>query len=194
MGHQTNPIFGGAGGDRASGTRACCAKQTQFRPWHVARGTDILPVSLDHRQDADATVPPAGGTTDLSETRRQLYQTNPIPGDGGWDRACARGRKSCETKPILRLRIGDRPAASGPRGSIAPNKPNLAARPGGQGPNVRNKANCPKRGTEAVSARQADRGAWNPPPYAGVTPQVRPRPIPLPGLPSWSRLRSEYRL
>ena len=55
---------------------------------NVGRGTGIpsaslsgqaLPESLDHRQDADATVPPGGGTTNLSETRRRLCQTKPIP-------------------------------------------------------------------------------------------------------------------
>jgi hypothetical protein len=61
---------------------------------NFGRGTGIpsaalsgqaLRVSLDHRQDADATVPPGGGTTNLLETRWQLYQTNPIPGSAGWD-------------------------------------------------------------------------------------------------------------
>jgi hypothetical protein len=72
---QTNPIW-----RRARGTGTECAKQTQFPA--VARGTGILPVSLNHRQDADATVPP-GGTINLWETRRQWYQTNPIPGSAG---------------------------------------------------------------------------------------------------------------
>jgi len=41
-------------------------------------GTGILPVNEDHRQDADATIPPDGVTTNLPEAQGQSCETKPI--------------------------------------------------------------------------------------------------------------------
>jgi hypothetical protein len=115
----------------------------------VPRGTGIpsaalsgqaLAVSLDHRQDADATIPPDGGTTNLSETPRQLHQTNPIPGEAGWGETTetADAGQSCETNPIsAELGRGGR--------SAAPNKANSRRSDGWGRPSVRNKANQPRQ-------------------------------------------------
>ena len=101
----------------------------------VPRGTGIpsaslsgqaLPVSLDHWRDADAILPPDGGTTNLSETRRQLYQTNPIPGDAGSDRAWGRGAKMQN-----KAKLGQDGTSGGWRASEGPimkNEPNLPIR------------------------------------------------------------------
>jgi hypothetical protein len=81
-------------------------------------GTGILPVSLDHRQDADATIPLGDGTTNLSETRRRLYQTNPIPGGAGgdgaraWDVSYAKQSQSRPKRQGAQVLYGEEPMAN----------------------------------------------------------------------------------
>jgi hypothetical protein len=129
---QTNPISGPAGRDGATGA-SDEGEMCETNPISaVPRGAGIpsaslsgqaLPVSLDHRQDADAVVPPDGGTTNPSETQRQLYQTNPIPGDAAW--AGAWGTSSERAK---QSQVG--PGSTFQPGGMAPNKPNLGPSPG----------------------------------------------------------------
>jgi len=77
---ETKPISGPAGRDE----RPLC----ETNPI-LPSGTGILPVNEDHRQDADATIPPDGVTTNLPEAQGQACETKPI------------GQShSCETKPI----------------------------------------------------------------------------------------------
>ncbi len=88
---QTNPISDGDEAGQVLSPAGVTDDPSSNRPGKTnpssPRGTGIpsagrsgqaLPVNEDHRQDADATIPPDGGTTNLAEARSGLYETNPI--------------------------------------------------------------------------------------------------------------------
>jgi hypothetical protein len=84
-----------------------------------------------------------------ADLRGRTRKTKPNLGRMGYLGDGRGGRSAlCETKPIPRLRIGDRPAASGPRRPIVRNKPNWAGpapKPTPGGESVRNKPNLEGR-------------------------------------------------
>jgi hypothetical protein len=163
---QTNPIWRCALGDK---DRMCETNPISA----VARGAGIpsaslsgqaLPVSRDHRQDADATVPPGGGTANLSETRRQLRQTNPISRRGPVGRGLGKTDVGVvPTNPIPALTPIRRSAFPG--GKTAPNKANWPREVSGedaqptksQGAIMQNEANFRRSLKFAVSSVKQDR-------------------------------------
>ncbi len=178
---------------RARGVRrAVLCKQTQFR--------------------GVAGAPRSSG---LGRPSGRLCETNPIRGDATWDSA-PRGvghRRSCETKPVSRLRIADfgpgsqsgvttlrirdrtgvvrakqsqfGPAPSCHRGGMTPNKPNSSLGLLPVGRNVRNKANLhPPRGIAGPSgAPNAIHRVWEPDPPCTWVRLRQTNPI-LPGYPA----------
>ncbi len=129
---KTNPISPGDGWDEAAGagdvgqsckTNPICGSPSGTGIPSAPLSGQALPVKEDHRQacpepcerDADATIPPDGGTTNLAQTRGQLCKTNPISGGAGRDEATgARDTgQLCKTDPI-----GG--GGSSPRGGYTP--------------------------------------------------------------------------
>jgi hypothetical protein len=97
--------------------------------------------------------------------RRRSCETKPIPaGSDGTGRGLGDEGRTCQTNPIwlARCRSG---------GRNAQNEPNLPGRLGAR------RWKCAKR-TQFPPVRRT-RWTWNPPPYAGPTPRVRPQDNPV---------------
>ncbi len=96
---KTNPISAGADWDEA--TEAGHARQScKTNPTSGSLcSTGILPVRQDHGQDAHATIPPYGGTTNLAQTQGQACKTNPIL-EGVSGLKCRAPSETCKTNQI----------------------------------------------------------------------------------------------
>jgi hypothetical protein len=115
-------------GSRQTSIRVRYGRPRRRPPRFAGSGT--LRVCLD-QGSADLFAPAGpGGTRPGGRAARGVVQPNPICG------------RPAGTTIVKAKGLGD----ATPQGAIAPNKPNLAAWPGGQGPNVRNEANFRRTG------------------------------------------------
>ena len=106
-GRSPGPAAPAPAGESCETNPICAAPRGTGIPSASLSG-QAVPVNLNHGQDAHATIPPDGGTTNMAEAQRQSCETNPIcvgPVEG--QSLCGTGVRSDpapsgsgETKPI----------------------------------------------------------------------------------------------